>query len=121
MTLETDVLIIGAGLSGLTAARALERAGRRIVLLEAAGRVGGRVLTEDVGGDHVDLGAHWIGPTQDRIAALVTELGLATRPQPITGRSVLHVGGRRLVYRGETPLLPLLLADVGWGRRACGG
>jgi monoamine oxidase len=115
MTLEADVLIIGAGLSGLTAARALERAGRRIVVLEAASRVGGRVLTEDVGGDHVDLGAHWIGPTQDRIAALIRELGLAIRPQPIAGRSVLHVGGRRIVYRGETPLLPVLLVDAGMG------
>src|SRR5436305_3752650 len=110
---DVDVVVVGAGLSGLCAARALERAGRSVVVLEANDRVGGKMRTERVGIDHVDLGAHWIGPGQDRIAALGRELGVPTTPQPLDGRTVLLAGGRRREYRGAIPLLsPLVGADV---------
>jgi monoamine oxidase len=113
---EVDVVVVGGGISGLSAARALERAGRSVVVLEATDRVGGKMRTEQVGPDRVDLGAHWIGPGQDRIAALGRELGVPTRPQPLDGRTVLVSGGRRREYRGTIPLLsPLVGADVGLG------
>jgi monoamine oxidase len=58
---SADVLVIGAGLAGLAAAQSLTRAGRRVVILEARGRLGGRVWTKDLGPDaRVDLGAQWI-------------------------------------------------------------
>ena len=41
---------------------------------------GGKMRTDIVGGHHADLGAHWIGPTQDRVAALARELGVRTEP-----------------------------------------
>jgi len=57
---EVDVVIIGGGLAGLTAAVALLRGGRSVVVLEARDRIGGRVHTVDVGGAHIDLGAAWM-------------------------------------------------------------
>jgi monoamine oxidase len=114
--LDADVVVVGAGISGLSAARALEGAGRSVVVLEATGRVGGKMRTERVGTDHVDVGAHWIGPGQDRIAALGRELGVPTKPQPLDGRTVLLVGDRRYEYRGTIPFLsPRVLADIGLG------
>jgi monoamine oxidase len=114
--IDTDVVVVGAGLSGLCAARALERAQRSVVVLEASDRVGGKMRTERLGLDHVDVGAHWIGPGQDRIAALGRELDVPTRPQPLDGRTVLMAGGRRREYRGTIPLLsPPVGADIGRG------
>ncbi|MEV1147595.1 FAD-dependent oxidoreductase, partial [Micromonospora sp. NPDC049799] len=77
--MRTDVVVVGAGFSGLAAALALKRAGARVRVLEARDRVGGRALTRWLpDGTQVDLGAQWIGPTQDRVAALVARYGLAT-------------------------------------------
>ncbi|HEX2574125.1 MAG TPA: flavin monoamine oxidase family protein [Polyangia bacterium] len=104
-----DVLIIGAGLAGLSAARALDHRGVRLRVLEARDRVGGRTLTHTTRfGDRVDLGAQWIGPTQDRVLALVKEFGLTPFPQHEDGRKVLSLGGRISTYRKAIPSLPLL-------------
>lgn len=104
-----DVLIIGAGLAGLSAARVLARRGVRLRVLEARDRVGGRTLSHTTRfGDRVDLGAQWIGPTQDRISALVKEFGLTPFPQHEDGRKVLSLGGRISTYRKAIPSLPLL-------------
>lgn len=87
-----DVVVVGAGFAGLTAARALVAAGRSVVVLEARDRVGGRTCTEEHLGTWIDLGGQWIGPGQDRIVALVDELGLATYPQTEAGDDVLLEG-----------------------------
>src|SRR5438270_12561731 len=77
--LATDVIVVGAGLSGLTAARQIEAAGRSAIVLEARGRGGGRTLSHPLGtGKVVEVGGQWIGPTQDHLAALAKELGVAT-------------------------------------------
>ena len=63
------------------AARELAAAGRDAVVLEARDRVGGRTLNEPIGdGKVVEIGAQWVGPTQDRVLALIRELGLETFP-----------------------------------------
>ncbi len=98
-----DVIVIGAGLSGLMAARRLEEAGRSVLVLEARDRVGGRTLTRTLDGKPVDLGGQWVGPTQDHVLALARELGIGTYDQYERGRRVMELGGRRSTYRGLLP------------------
>src|SRR5215213_2372438 len=111
---ESDVVVIGAGLAGLTAARRLAASGASVVVVEARERVGGRVLNEDIGGGNVvEVGAQWIGPTQDRLAALAEELGVATFPTHSSGQNTLEYGGRLRRYSGTIPRInPLVLIDV---------
>src|SRR5215813_7101876 len=65
-----DVAIVGAGLSGLTAARALTDAGIDVLALEAQERVGGRTLTINQGGTFIDHGGQWVSPGNDHLMAL---------------------------------------------------
>jgi monoamine oxidase len=114
VTHEADVVVVGAGLAGLTAARRLTAAGASAVVVEARDRVGGRVLNEDIGGGHVvEVGAQWIGPTQDRLAALAAEVGVDTFPTYGDGQNVLEYGGKLRRYSGTIPRInPLVLIDV---------
>ena len=114
------VLVIGAGLAGLAAARRLTATGHEVVVLEARDRVGGRTeggATAD--GTPVELGGQWIGPTQNRMYELVDELGLETFPTWNQGELVVHLGGRstRMAsHRGAVPKLnPFALADLAQG------
>jgi monoamine oxidase len=98
-TRRADVAIVGAGLAGLTAARRLVAAGRSVVVLEARDRVGGRTLNANLGGGHVtELGAQFIGPTHDRIAALAKAVGVATFKTFNAGNNVSVVTGQRVPY-----------------------
>lgn len=72
------VIVIGAGVSGLTTARALHRAGHRAIVLERGGEVGGKCASVDIDGHAFDLGGHVCTTTYRRLAALATELGLDT-------------------------------------------
>jgi monoamine oxidase len=112
---EADVVVIGAGLAGITAAREVARAGATVVLLEARDRVGGRLESIELGeGNWVDVGGQWIGPTQDRIAALARSFGADTFPTYAAGENVVEFGGRLIRYTGTIPrLAPHVLADVG--------
>ncbi len=101
-SIEADVAIVGAGLSGLVAARHVAAAGARPIVIEARDRVGGRLLNEDIGdGKVVEVGGQWIGPTQHRIAALAAELGVATFPAHDEGRHLVELGGRRTSFAGS--------------------
>ncbi len=113
----SQVVVIGAGLSGLAAARRLQAGGVDTTVLEARARVGGRTeggRTE--GGTPVELGGQWLGPTQTRMYALVDELGLETFPTYNTGKHVVQLGGkqsRMASKRGAVPKLnPFVLADL---------
>ncbi|WP_205873494.1 flavin monoamine oxidase family protein [Mycobacterium camsae] len=110
---EPDVAIIGAGVAGLCAATRLAAAGRDVMVLEAADRIGGRLLRQHVAGVVVDGGGAWVGPRQPRILQLITELGLTTVPTFNRGRHLSWLGRRVHSARGAMPPVPALaLADA---------
>jgi monoamine oxidase len=111
---EADVVIVGAGLAGLAAARAISAQGASVAVLEARDRVGGRTLNHDIGdGKVVEVGGQWIGPGQDRLAALSRELGIDTFPTFAQGHNLLEYGGSVRRYRGTIPRInPAVLVDV---------
>ena len=113
-THEADVVVVGAGLAGLAAARDLSARGASVVVVEARDRVGGRVHNHDIGeGTVVELGGQWIGPTQDRLASLAAELGVETFPTYGQGDNVMEYDGSLRRYSGAIPRInPLVLIDV---------
>jgi monoamine oxidase len=117
LTPDYDAIIAGAGYAGLTAARMLKKAGKNILVLEARDRVGGRVHTRHLEeGTYVDLGAQWVGPSQDKIYDLLKEFGLKTFPTYDEGKSLLYWKGKLKRYKGLIPPLPvysLLSLDAG--------
>ena len=102
--MKYDVIIVGGGFAGVSAARELHRAGRSFVLLEARQRLGGRVhSTQVLNGIDIELGGQWIGPGQDKMYALVKELGIQTYRTFDEGKCVLDLGGKLKTYKGLIP------------------
>jgi monoamine oxidase len=100
-TKAADVVIVGAGFAGMIAARNLIREGKRVVLLEARNRAGGRVKSGVIAGRTVDVGGMWVGPTQTQLLALIKEYGFHLIPQFATGKQISMVDGKRFVGNGE--------------------
>ena len=98
--MQTETLIIGGGLSGLSIASQLSAEGRDYLLAEARERLGGRILSEQVGASHFDLGPSWFWPGQPRIEALVAKLGLKSFDQFADG-ALTFEDERGQVQRGQ--------------------
>ncbi|MEN8584487.1 NAD(P)/FAD-dependent oxidoreductase [Burkholderia sp. RS01] len=129
LNLDRDVVVVGAGPSGLTAARALKKAGLTVAVLEARDRVGGRTWTDTVDGAMLEIGGQWVSPDQTALLALLDELGLETYSRYRDGESVyIGADGTPIRYTGEsfpvsattasemdklTGLLDALAAEIG--------
>ncbi|WP_460524114.1 flavin monoamine oxidase family protein [Humibacter antri] len=106
--IERDVVVIGAGASGLTAAYELQKAGHSVVVLEARDRVGGRLWTDEIDGAMLELGGQWVSPEQDALKDTLAELGLERYERYRDGDSV-YVGrdGELKRFQGEIfPVAP---------------
>jgi len=97
----SDCIVVGAGLAGLVTARNLQRAGHAVLVLEAHERLGGRMHGEHLpSGQWIDRGGQWVGPTQDRVLALLDEYGVRRFPSPSKGKKVLLFDGTRHEFDG---------------------
>jgi putrescine oxidase len=112
--LERDVVIVGAGATGLTAATQLQRAGYSVIVLEARDRVGGRLWTNLVEGQMFELGGQWVSPDQTALLETLDELGLETYARYREGESV-YVGsdGEAKRFTGDIfPANPHTRAEI---------
>jgi monoamine oxidase len=93
--LKPNVIVLGAGLSGLSAAAVLRKYGCQVTVLEARSRIGGRVFSHAVQGKTplvVELGAEWVGEDHERIRAMCDEFGITLQDNRFSSR---------LVYKGD--------------------
>jgi putrescine oxidase len=105
--LETDVVVIGAGATGLSAANRLRDLGLEVVVLEARDRVGGRLWTDHVDGAMLELGGQWVSPDQTALIETVEELGLETYTRYREGADVyVDADGTRTTFEGDALPLP---------------
>jgi monoamine oxidase len=104
---RADVVVIGAGLAGLSAASDLVHGGHSVVVLEARQRVGGRTLNHSVGdGEVIEVGGEWVGPGQDRIMARARSFGIDTFKTYTKGAQILDFEGKQTHFTGLIPPLP---------------
>lgn len=83
---NTDVVVVGAGIGGLETARQLSLKGLSVSVLEARDRIGGRLFSDSAYG--LDFGATWFWPNEPRITELVSSLRIETFPQHTSGDAV---------------------------------
>ena len=115
---RADVIVVGAGFAGLTAAREIVKAGKSVIVVEARDRVGGRVWNHELpGGEASERGGTFVGPTQNRILALSEEMGVAKFDTYANGKNVAIIQGDRSEYSdtgptGTAPPDPATLAEL---------
>jgi monoamine oxidase len=98
---SADIIVVGAGFSGLVAAKAIHAAGKQVILLEARDRVGGRVAAGQIAGITVDRGGMWASPAQRRLIDLIEKAGAKTYSYPLDGKGLAFFSSGREEYPGE--------------------
>ncbi|MDQ0465872.1 monoamine oxidase [Caulobacter ginsengisoli] len=104
---QADVIVIGAGMAGLRAAKELIAAGRTVIVLEAKDRVGGRLKHGKVAGRAVDLGGQWAGAHHSELLAEAERLGVPGYKQYQDGDSVVCLAGKRTTASFGVPDWPI--------------
>lgn len=119
---DADVIVVGAGFSGLKAAQELVKSGHSVIVLEGKDRVGGRVKYAELAGRAVDIGGQWIGAGHDVLRAEAERLGISTYAQYESGRTVMQMFGKLVQFTGAVPrmnapaLIELFLLERRWTR-----
>ena len=124
---DFDVVVIGGGFSGVTAARDSSKAGLRTLLLEARNRLGGRTYDTQFRGHHIELGGTWVHWTQAAVWAEILRYGLETdiveTPGAVPDRIIALVDGKPLEVATADKITEVLQgieayyadAEVAWG------
>jgi monoamine oxidase len=108
METRADVIVVGAGLAGLKAASDLVAAGRKVILLEAKNRVGGRTKFAEGPGRAIDIGGQWVGPQHTELLKEAARFGIATTAQYTEGKTLLQLMGKLVSFTGDVPKMPVL-------------
>lgn len=95
VTHDTDVIVVGAGFAGLTAARELRQQGHRVLVVDARARIGGRTWTAPRLGRDLEMGGTWVHWVQPHVWAELTRYGLGVVPSPAPVRGYWISGGVR--------------------------
>ena len=106
-----DVVVIGGGFAGVTAAREAAQRGRRVLLIEARDRLGGRTWSADWGGRQIEYGGAWVHWHQPHTFSEITRAGLRLTLGPDAQRAHWHVGAER---REGTIAQRDAIAQRGW-------
>ena len=115
---RADVIVVGAGFAGLTAAREIVKAGKSVIVVEARDRVGGRVWNHELpGGEQSERGGTFAGPTQGRVLELAQQVGVGIFDTFAQGNNVSIIQGQRSEYSdtgptGTAPNDPLIIAEL---------
>ena len=114
-TIEADVIVVGAGFAGIMAARELKLAGRKVALLEARDRLGGRSYSKPIGdGKVVELGCEFHGQDDSVSALTARSVGIGSHKVYDTGYKLIDNDGTLSRWKGSIPKVsPLALADFG--------
>ncbi|MBW4716734.1 NAD(P)/FAD-dependent oxidoreductase [Saccharothrix sp. SC076] len=116
-----DVVVVGAGFAGLTAARALRAKGVRSVVLEARDRIGGRTWTTTFAGELVELGGQWFADTQPLVMAELRRYGIPLIGDPDAFPDVSYYpttsGPRRFEFMAANEHMGVLMNRLFEGTR----
>ena len=114
-----DVVVVGAGMAGITAARDLSASGLQVVLVEARNRVGGRTYTGEAFGGAIELGGGYVHWTQPNVWHELQRHGLSALSPPLSSSKLywkadgkIHTGTEQDWFEAVAPLLQRFFADA---------
>jgi monoamine oxidase len=101
------VIVVGGGLTGLSAAHQLALAGKDVLVLEEGSRVGGRIYSEKIAETIIEHGAQWISPNHHLVIGLANSLGLEIDKRPDLGENIYIDNNHKKLFGGQYPIAKL--------------